>query len=324
MNLWRWKYVNSPCKPVIVVAEIGTRIIGCSNDIIFKAKLGSEIKSLALGDDLVVDTDFRGLGIWNKMRAFRDLTFCELTDFKLSTTVNPIVFQSWVKRNLSLFPFSVTRMVKTIDISQVLETRDIKNKLLVKFGFFGLSYLNKITSIFRSRPDQLSSFQIQRVQEFDESIDFFWEQVKDDYSFILVKKQEFLNWRFQDNDRGTHTKFIAVDGDVVLGYVVIGVKTGSSEGQILDLVALKERLDVVDSLLSFACEYFDGLGLNTVFYQVVEGHPYQEISKRHGFIDSRSRPNVLFTRCDDADAREIKFLKESSPNQVYFNYATTV
>ena len=118
---------------------------------------------------------------------------------------------------------------------------------------------------------------------------------------------------------------MAVDGEEVLGYVVVGYKPGSSEGQVEDLLALKVRVDVADALFDCACMYLDDLGVNTVYYQVVVGHPYQEISMRKGFIDSRSRPNIMFDYAESSnEKREAPFLKHTDPSQVYFNYATTM
>ena len=107
-----------------------------------------------------------------------------------------------------------------------------------------------------------------------------------------------------------------------MGYVVVGYEEGSTEGQIVDLLAIKDRLDVADALFTRACECLSDLGMNTVFYQVVERHPYHELSRRHGFLDSRSRPNIKFSSVRGGE--DTQFLKYTAPNQVYFNYATTL
>ncbi len=150
-------------------------------------------------------------------------------------------------------------------------------------------------------------------------------KIKDDYNFILEKKHEYLNWRFTDNDRGNHIKLQAVDGEKVLGYVVVGYKEGSTEGQIEELLALTNRFDVVDALLDYGCRSLVGLGVNTVFYQVFVGHPYQDLSRRKGFIDSRSRPFIRFDySLYWTNKSGIQFLNHTIPSQVYFNYAETI
>lgn len=327
LELWRWKYLHTPLTNYIVVAIDKNKIVGCTHELLFTAKLGSEVTYLSWGDDLAVGTEYRGLGLWNKMRDEKQKTLGEVAKYSYSTTNNPVVVKSWVKRNQALFPFTVTRMMKTKDIDIQLQTINNKTKLLLKLGYFALTTLNKITNMFRIPVKRLGEFQITQIKEFDSRIDSLWLKIKDDYKFIIEKKSETLNWRFTNNDRGNHVKFLAVNGEEVLGYVVVGFKPGSAEGQIEDLIALKERRDVTDALFGCACEFLDDLGINSVFYQVVVGHPYQGVSQRHGFIDTRSRPSISFDYIVNwkQDSKiEIPFLKHTTPSQVCFNYATTI
>jgi hypothetical protein len=289
--------------------------------------LGSEISTLGYFDDLAVDICYRGMGIYNKMHALKEDVFVPSAKYIFSTTVNPIVIKSWIKRNRALLPFTVTRMIKSNNIDHLIKEKATKNRYLVKFGHVGLKNINKMRNIFRTPIKLIDDFQISEVSEFDEGVDSFWDKIKYDYNFILEKKYAFLNWRFTDNDRGNHAKFQAVAGDEVLGYVVVGFKPGSGEGQIVDILALKDRLDVTDALFNSALGYLDSIGVNIVYYQVVVGHPYQEISKRKGFLDSRSRPTISFDYSVNwlgYTQSKIPFLEGTKPGQVYFTYATTL
>jgi hypothetical protein len=325
LGLWRWKYINTPFKNFIVVAVKDDKIIGFEHSLILNAKLGSEITTLSYGDDAAVDIDYRGLGIWKKISTYCEEQYYTLTKYSYSTTSNPIVVETWIKRNRSFFPFPVTRMMKTHDIDLQLQTRPMKNELLVKLGYFGLNIMNKILNLFRKPINHSDDFSIIKVSEFDEGIDSFWEKIKDDYNFIIEKKRENLNWRFTDNDRSNHIKIQAMNGDEVLGYIVVGYKEGDSEGQIEDLLTLKDRLDVANALFDYGSKCLDDLGVNTVFYQAVVGHPYQVLSRRKGFIDSRSTPNIEFDFSDTRNkTSEVPFIKFTTPSQVHFTYATTL
>jgi hypothetical protein len=327
MGLWRWKYVDTPLNSFIIVATADDKIVGCEHSIIFKIKIGSEITTVSYNDDLAIDKDYRGMGIWNKIRKLKNEEFILSTEYVLATTINPVVRKSWDKRNLALFPFAVTRMVKTQDIDNLLEEYPVENKPIIRLGYISLSTINKITNIIKPPIKPGSEFHITQITKFDKSIDAFWDKVKGDYNFIIEKMHPYLNWRFKDNDRGTHVKFQAMDGDVVLGYVVVGYKTACGEGQVVDLLALNDRVDVASALLESGCKFLGSLGVNTLFYQVVVGHPYQELSARHGFIDSNSRPNIALnytTNWSGGEKTEIPYLKHTNPNRVYFSYATTL
>jgi hypothetical protein len=332
LNLWRWKYVDTPQKTVVTVIVVDNKIVGCNHNIIYNAKIGSEVESIQYADDLAVDINYRGQGFWGKIRDFKRTRVTPIK-YKFSTTVNPIVRESREGRNRGILPFPVTRMVKIKDIGLHLRMRPMKNTLSVKYGYIILNLINRITNQFSSHIKRIDEFNLVPITEFDEGIDNFWEKIKDDYNFILERKQAYLNWRFRDNERGKHVKIQAVKGEEILGYMVIGLKEeeGYTEGQIEDLIALKNRLDVVDALLGYACKYFDGLGVNTVYYQVVEGHPYQIVSKLKGFIDSHSKPYIGFDYGEEWSEKtghpiedKPEFLKQTTPSQVYFNYTETI
>ena len=55
LELWRWKYIDTPLRTMIRLVVADDKIIGCSHSLIFNAKLGSEISSIFYGDDLASD-----------------------------------------------------------------------------------------------------------------------------------------------------------------------------------------------------------------------------------------------------------------------------
>jgi hypothetical protein len=170
-----------------------------------------------------------------------------------------------------------------------------------------------------------NDFEITEITEFDDHYNVFWDQIKNDYNFILEITPEYLNWRFKDTERGTHTKFEAKSGEKVLGYVVVGYKHGRSDGQIIDLLTLKDRMDVADELFRKGCEHLEKLGINSIYYQVVMNHPYHILSKRFGFIDTRSRPNIALQPKEyQGKTSDISFLENTDPSQVYFCYSSTI
>ena len=266
LSLWRWKYIDTPYNSTIVVVDTGEKIVGCSHSIVFNAKLGSELTSIRYDDDTAVDTEYRRRGISNKMYDKAKQALPEVHGYY--TTTNPILINQAKKKQYIIMPFPATRMVRTQNLDLQLKERPMKNSHLVKLGYLGLKTLNQIKNHFRPPVKSIGEFQIAEVSEFDEGIDSFWGQIIDDYDFILEKSHEYLNWRYADNDRGSHYKIQAVNGEEILGYAVTGYRKDSSEGYIEDLLAQRDRLDVADALLSHACRHLDGMGVNTLYYQL--------------------------------------------------------
>jgi len=327
LSLYRWKYVNTPQITLVGVADLDNEIVGIHHIIVYNAKIGSDTVGLAYADDYCVDNDYRGLGISGKLSLPQAKTVSDLTKYTYLTTVNPIILKSYDKSGRGVFPFPVTRMVKINDIDLHLRMRPVGNILKLKYGYIALAILNNLRKKFTPRIKRVGEFGVVEVPRFDEKIDYFWEKIKDDYNFILEKKHPYLNWRFTDNERGSHIKVQAMNGDEVLGYAVFGLKEeeGYTEGLVEDLIALKDRMDVVDALFDYGCKYFDDLGVNAVYYQVVEGHPYQRFSVKKGFLDSRSKPYISFDY-SSAEREKVGFIefKDVMPDRVYFGYAETV
>ena len=99
------------------------------------------------------------------------------------------------------------------------------------------------------------------ISEYDERINTFWQNTRNDYHFIIEKNREYLNWRYCDlrsNLKGRYFVKQAEQNGEILGFIVIETrrKEDYSEGYIVDLLALPDRVDVVRKLLLDACLFF--------------------------------------------------------------------
>ena len=88
----------------------------------------------------------------------------------------------------------------------------------------------------------------------------------------------------------------------------------------MDILTLPDRLDVATALMRQICTTLDDKGVNAVYYEVVKGHPYQKISQRCNFINSRSGPYI---RCL-FPGNTYNVVNESTPDKIHFNYGDTL
>jgi hypothetical protein len=86
----------------------------------------------------------------------------------------------------------------------------------------------------------------------------------------------------------------------------------------MEVLALKNRLDVVDSFLDLAEKYFDKNGVNTVHAVIISGHPYERILNLHGFIDSREKPILTYNAYKDLNG--LTQFENSSPGRLHYQY----
>jgi len=105
-------------------------------------------------------------------------------------------------------------------------------------------------------------WQVRRAQTFDERVDWLWSSARAQFLYGVVRSSAHLNWRYADARGGDYVILTAEEDSRWLGYVVL--RTSETTGYIADLLALPDRLDVIESLLSAAIEHFRAGGQQRV------------------------------------------------------------
>jgi len=322
---WRWKYLENPLDAnLITVCSSGGRLIGVMHSIPQKIKLKNDTYLIIYSCDTCVHPEYRGMGVYTNMYKFSDKEK-EKQGFKSNYWVssNPIVIKASSVHEHK-FSHSITNLARIRDIEKQTEAMPIKNTLLMKKGYQAIELLNKIKNFFIKTPKKISDIKISEINNFDYRINEFWNEVSDQYDYIIVRDMEYLNWRYCDPRGGDFIIHLAEDNDIILGFSVLIINRYRADypvGFIVDLLALKDRLDVADSLLSNAINYFDINNINIINYQIVKNHPYETIFKKHGFVDSRIRTSI-FNDVDSAEELKEKYenLKKSPANRIYYSY----
>jgi hypothetical protein len=321
IEYWKWKHIETPSKICTYVAVNGDKIIGILCDIVLKLKLGDKTVNYIYGDDTATDPEYRGRGVYTNLYKYVHSDRINYgTFFNLWMTENPTLFKSASKYGSLPFPFSVSHMVKINNLEKYLNNRGI-NTIQNRIGLY---FLKKINSVIhnQSKPKKSDpNLTISTIEQFDERVDEFWEKVKEEYSYILVKNQDFLNWRYCSDNSDKYIIRLATRGDNILGFCVLRYMKNKDDldGIIMELLAPKENVYVVDSMIDDALEQFEQIGVNSVNCQVIHGHPYNNILSQRGFIDvSRAHNSVIFYHTNDPDFDHNVFSKKN-PNEIYFN-----
>ena len=323
LEYWRWRYYDTPIKHLISLAVSDDIVVGVNHCSLMSIKMGNSKIPAFFAGDVVTHPNFRGMGIYSKL-IDTNAAHTEKNGYKFGywLSSNPIVLNSNIKRRNEIFPHSVSYLVRIRDIDLHIQMRPVENESILRFGYSALATLNKIKTNLVTEPIANENYAIDEIKSFDERIDTFWDTVNGSYNFIIEKNRAYLNWRYCDSRGGDFVVRQAVKGEVVLGIVAIQLTSynGYQEGFVMDLLALPGRLDVADALLRNVCNYFDGLGVNAIYYMVIDGHPYQEISKKNGFVDSQRNPYI---GCQLYDVENFKIMRSASRDRIYFGYAET-
>jgi hypothetical protein len=256
---FRWKHLSDEtAKGVQAIAEAGSRAIGSRLTVAQRMKVGGEFLLARLGVDLAVHSDFQNMGLMQKMRALSNEAIWGTFDVDYGTTGNPISRRHDAQRGHQ----------RPANAVEVLEYP--LDSVAVRRGDGGR---------------RENEWTISQPPEFDDRTDEFWEEASRPFRLIVVRKRDYLNWRYCDPRAGAFTVRLAERGERILGYAVLRVSRGKA--YIADLLTLPEREDVAQSLVSDALGYFRRTSVSSVRCWLPSHHPYREALLREGFLPKR-------------------------------------
>ncbi len=326
-DYWRWKYTRYPNRPLeIVLAESDGEVIGVNHSYPVTIKIGDKILSCNHATDLGIHPDFRRLGIYPRLSEFKTAlhksTGCKLN---YGITNIPRVIESSKVAGRPPFPHQVKAMMRVHDIDLHIEKKKIENPLIVKTGVRTLQTLDNIRRRIRdSTPDLDLNIKIEKIDTFNDSFTYFWDEISEHYDFIVERSPAYLNWRYCDTRGGSFDKYVAFLDEQILGYVVSSVnryQPDYPEGYIVDILYLPDRSDVARVLLNRVIEDMDKDNINVVHGFAVEDNVIESIFRQFGFLDTRRNPYIMLNPfCVGAEWD--KFLS-SHPSRVHFEYGDT-
>jgi GNAT superfamily N-acetyltransferase len=321
LPLWRWRYLEPPIKPLIVVVTDGDKIAGVDHKNLLQLKIGDAIHLAAYSDNVAVHPDYRSRGIYKEMlnlslnyRRDRCVTY------SYYSTENPIITNTDQRYGFRKFPYYLSHLVKIIDSDRYLKEKK-RDDLVTKLGVKVLAGYTGITHPAYSQPKTIDDYSIVEVSSFDDRINNFWMEIKDNYGYIIEKTPDYMNWR---NQRPTDNNVIklAIKGSRILGYIVTSFdkEEDNLEGKISDLLTISNRLDVADALLKNACDSFVSDGAAAVYYPATKGHPYEELAQRNGFIDASRLKSVYFYYLIHSNDVDNTYIENLSPSKVQLQH----
>lgn len=275
------------------LAVLDSRIVSVVVETELDVKVRGTTCSLSIQGAVATLPAYQGRGIFSQLYKYRLEHQRPFYDFTLTISANPIVLRQWERDPTPRLQMTneIRTLIKVLDVRRAALIHDqaggrLQRNLLVRLvTFLGFKLIGSVHG-WRSGVQQ--SWTITRITAFDERIDDFWQEASTAFEFIFERKQDFLNWRYCDSRGGNHAVFLAEQDGRILGYIALRLSS-ATRAQILDVLALPERNDVVDTLLASAVEFLRESGIAAIQCWMPSSHPYNEILKQHGLVDSRRR-----------------------------------
>ena len=323
-EFWRWKYLQNPVDKLLVfVAEHDDEIVGCFHSNPCKVLIGNNVYLSNSGTDLAVDPNHRKKGLYNSMlssmtKLEKETGFC----FHFGVSNNQVLLDHY-RRHPDQYLFSPHQGNVHVRINDIeLHERNTENIPLYKrVGFKGLKAFQPI--IHRAPEILEDELRLCNVDEFPASINKFWRKISGSYNFIVVKKKEYLDWRYCEHRVNKYQVMLAMSGDEIQGYCVYKLDKYNVEyprGYIIDLVALPGRNDASYLMAKEVLDRFDEEDVNYIRWQINDGHPDTGIAASLGFINSREKNYLAYTSDGLNVGEDHRIFRNSSSDETYFCY----
>lgn len=284
MQWWNWEFKNSPTgSAIILVAEQEDKIIGQLALIPLRMKIKNQNVRAAIELDDMTHPDYRRQGIFSTLIGQASIIAKE-EDIKMiyasPTEMAYSVHLRGGRFDVQGFKF----LFKPFNLNNILRNY-ISNRLQLKLATIIGGLI--INLFFRGKKSvNVNDLTINQISSFDDSIDDFWRRVSSGYEIIVVRNKEYLNWRYAKISNKNYVIYLAKEKEEVCGYIIIRAqKSGDlTVGDIVDIIAPPNRMDVIDQLISAAIEYFEDEKVDLINTKMIANKLYLKAFKMKGFI----------------------------------------
>jgi GNAT superfamily N-acetyltransferase len=314
-RFWRWEFLEGPNGPgLIYIVEDGSKIVGHFADIprLFSVQGGPILGTLSL--DLMVHPDYWRKGIFAAMGRYGALRVKQ--DNGLFMTAFPIRLETI----LGLRKIGWKDVVKLPVLVYPIRFHGILNRY---FHFPPLSLLaGGIARFFYllffgwKKRKETNGVEIEKVDEFDDQFDQFWQKALLLYPIMGVRNRNYLIWRYLRHPTRTYTIYRAKQSGEMKGYIVLRKVEllNFNSTVIVDLLALDEA--TLRALVGKGVQHSQRKGTDLLAFMVPQGHPYDRILRKRGFLPS---PKTFQFMVYFHSKREML----NSPEKWYVNWGDT-
>lgn len=229
-----WQFLKNPenfyKKDAFKILKINRRLLGHLGIIPVRLKIGKRVSKGAILCNLMVDKNYRALGLGIKLLQSAASDFPVL----IGIGYTPDTAKIYEKMDGWKIMPELNRYIKVINYRK---TSDLIGEKIKK----------PESDI---KPNNAAKINIRKIKNFDKSFDNFWRSVSKIYPIAIERKASYLNWRYAKHPFFKYEFLAAHDGEEISGYIVFRVakSSGSKQifrmGHILDLAAKNDEITI--------------------------------------------------------------------------------
>ena len=292
----RWKLEGPPGRPgLALLADIGGQLAGLSVILARRFLARGVVRSVEEQVDVATHPAFQGVGVHREKR--RVLTGEVHPRFDLRLGASRIAHMEAYADRMGNQPFG----------SPVVPHRKLYRPWRPASWRPRNARLLAGALVPRRRTRSGVAAAVRTGDRFDGRADGLFKAAATAFDLVQVRDAGYLNWRYADPRAGRYTLLQAEEGDRLLGYAVFKIERHA--GQIVDLLVLPGREDVLDALLAAADRALREAGAEHGEVRLTAGHLYAAAVRSCGF--AASVPDTSYNyRALALPAEEVAFLAE--------------
>ena len=311
---WNWEYKNNPNNQIHAFLAFDVdRLVGYYAVIPIKMKIKDKVYITSLSLDTMTHKDYRGQGLFPTLAT---KLYNKLGETGISITYgfpNGNSIYGFIKK-LEWFEISNVP-IYALPLNFIsLINRFIKLKAFSKF--FGTVF-NFIFNLFLKKKKPPNHIQIEKIKEFDERFDEFWELVKNEILIGVIRDSKYLNWRYFQKPEEKYNGLVIKDNGVLKGYIILKIEEryNLKVGLIMDIITDPSNISYQNYLINYAIFYFKNRNVDIVSIIMFPHWRYHNTLRRNMFIKMLrvlSPENIFFgarITCEDFDVQLIKNAK---------------
>jgi hypothetical protein len=294
LDYWNWEFFKNPFgKGIIFVGEVNNKIVASLSLLPFKFKVNDNVKKFYKYVDAMVHPLYRKQGIFDKIVHFsvekaKEISQKNEIDLLYSFPILP-TFSSALKYLGSFSKTPLKKLIKIINEEAIFEkTRKKKTIFFILFPFVKLFIKIQNLIDFFIKKNIKNEFKIVKINFFDKEIDDFWQKASLDYPTILIRNQEYLNWRYLNEPGKNYEIFLIKKDNEIKGYTVL--KKEKETGIIFDIFTEKNK-KFLQPLVSFIIDYFKKKKVLKIVC-FLSDNDFISLFKKNGFIKTK-KPSFL-------------------------------
>lgn len=291
-DYWHWQFMENPSdKPIIVVAEDSSKIVGQST--LLPTRMTIKGKEVIAGQsiDTMVSKDYRRQGLYEKM-AFGsyDVGIEKGIKFGFRFPSKPALEGALKKLGGTLVD----------EIPLYINIYRLDNFLLPLVRFKPLAKLFAIPGIViikllhRAAKIKIKEdYIIKQIDIFNKDFDELWNKLEKDSPIMTNRNSSFLNWRIKEHPTIRYRTLGAYLNGELVGYIILKVedrivkKTFKLKlGSIVDMVGLNN--EIIVALYYKAKEYFKNEDTDFIISWITDSMKYRNQLIELGFHKSKS------------------------------------